>query len=63
MNIDGVVHGNNRCSLAGVDLNRRWKNPNRKLHPTIYAAKNIIYKFSQERSIKLVIDFHGHSKK
>jgi cytosolic carboxypeptidase protein 2/3 len=27
VNIDGVIHGNNRCSLAGVDLNRRWKSP------------------------------------
>lgn len=111
LNIDGVVHGNNRCSLAGVDLNRRWKNPSRvpltlpscipsraiqassfpgrvdcllvrlaawrgcltdfsfdrahpqKLHPTVFAAKNIIYKFQQEREVRLVVDFHGHSKK
>lgn len=27
MNPDGVVHGNYRCSLAGCDLNRRWKKP------------------------------------
>jgi len=27
VNVDGVIHGNNRCSLAGSDLNRRWKNP------------------------------------
>jgi len=26
VNVDGVIHGNNRCSLAGVDLNRHWKN-------------------------------------
>lgn len=25
VNVDGVIHGNNRCSLLGVDLNRRWK--------------------------------------
>ena len=24
MNVDGVVHGNNRCSLVGCDLNRKW---------------------------------------
>ncbi len=29
MNVDGVIHGNNRCSLVGVDLNRRWKEPSR----------------------------------
>lgn len=28
LNPDGVIHGNYRCSLAGCDLNRRWKNPN-----------------------------------
>lgn len=28
VNVDGVIHGNNRCSLAGVDLNRRWSAPN-----------------------------------
>jgi murein tripeptide amidase MpaA len=27
LNPDGVINGNYRCSLAGVDLNRRWKNP------------------------------------
>ena len=27
VNPDGVVVGNSRSSLAGVDLNRRWSNP------------------------------------
>ena len=27
VNVDGVVHGNYRCSLVGIDLNRVWKNP------------------------------------
>ena len=42
LNPDGVVYGNNRCSLAGVDLNRQWKKPSRTLHPTIYYAKALI---------------------
>lgn len=29
MNVDGVIHGNNRCSLAGVDLNRKWNLPSK----------------------------------
>ena len=29
LNPDGVINGNYRCSLAGCDLNRRWKNPSR----------------------------------
>jgi hypothetical protein len=27
LNPDGVIHGNYRCSLAGIDLNRVWDNP------------------------------------
>jgi murein tripeptide amidase MpaA len=29
LNPDGVINGNYRCSLAGADLNRRWKTPNK----------------------------------
>lgn len=24
VNVDGVIHGNSRCNLAGLDLNRQW---------------------------------------
>jgi murein tripeptide amidase MpaA len=27
INPDGVINGNSRCSLAGVDLNRFWNDP------------------------------------
>jgi murein tripeptide amidase MpaA len=39
LNPDGVINGNYRCSLAGCDLNRRWKAPSKVLHPTIYHTK------------------------
>jgi len=39
LNPDGVIYGNYRSSLLGVDLNRRWKNPSKYLHPTIYYSK------------------------
>jgi len=39
INPDGVVLGNSRSSLAGVDLNRRWGNPNAIMHPEIYFLK------------------------
>lgn len=42
LNPDGVINGNYRCSLAGCDLNRRWKFPNKKIHPTIYHAKKLV---------------------
>ena len=39
LNPDGVINGNYRCSLAGCDLNRRWKTPSKVIHPTIYNTK------------------------
>lgn len=42
LNPDGVINGNYRCSLAGCDLNRRWKTPSKTLHPTIYYTKKMI---------------------
>lgn len=63
LNPDGVINGNYRCNLAGVDLNRRWKDPNKNLHPTVFAAKKMIKEFSREREIELICDLHGHSRK
>lgn len=42
LNPDGVINGNYRCSLAGCDLNRRWKTPSKVLHPTIYHLKKLV---------------------
>jgi murein tripeptide amidase MpaA len=38
LNPDGVIMGNTRVSLAGVDLNRKWGNAviNENLHPEIF---------------------------
>lgn len=63
MNPDGVINGNYRCGLAGVDLNRRWKKPSPKLHPTVYHCKKLIKSFASERKIELICDFHGHSRR
>lgn len=63
LNPDGVVYGNYRCGLAGVDLNRRWKNPNKNLHPTIFASKRLIKSFAKEREITMICDMHGHSRR
>jgi murein tripeptide amidase MpaA len=29
LNPDGVIHGNYRCSIKGIDLNRSWKKPDK----------------------------------
>lgn len=63
LNPDGVINGNYRCSLAGCDLNRRWKNPSQLLHPTIYNTKQLIKQFASERPLALYCDLHGHSKR
>lgn len=39
LNPDGVIAGNTRTSLLGVDLNRRWKQPFKYIHPTIHTLK------------------------
>ena len=39
LNPDGVINGNYRCSLAGCDLNRRWKAPSKIIHPTVFHTK------------------------
>lgn len=46
MNPDGVVCGNYRSSLAGVDLNRMWIEPDSKLHPEVYHTKELMHKIT-----------------
>ncbi|GMH79310.1 hypothetical protein TrLO_g8391, partial [Triparma laevis f. longispina] len=63
LNPDGVINGNYRTSLAGVDLNRRWDNPDYELHPTIYKVKELVARFKKCRRVVLQCDIHGHSRK
>jgi len=63
LNPDGVINGNYRCSLSGQDLNRRWKNPNKVLHPVISNVKKLMRTFAKERECVLYCDLHGHSRR
>jgi len=63
LNPDGVINGNYRCSLAGTDLNRKYKNPSKVLFPVIYNIKRFVKNFSKERELVLFCDLHGHSRK
>ena len=63
LNPDGVINGNTRCNLAGVDLNRCWIDPSRKMQPTVYHYKMMVKKLQEDRDIFLVLDLHGHSRK
>ena len=63
LNPDGVVYGNYRWSLLGYDLNRRWIQPHKIFDSSIYYLKNTMKAFSEERSILMYWDLHGHSWK
>lgn len=63
MNPDGVINGNYRCSLLGVDLNRRWKRPDMHMHPEIFYSKKLIESIHKKYTIALIGDLHGHSIK
>ena len=63
LNPDGVIYGNYRCSLLGVDLNRRWKAPSRFLHPTVFYTKKMMQSFGEMNELLLYCDMHGHSMK
>eukprot|EP00353_Schmidingerella_taraikaensis_P001073 CAMPEP_0185596940 /NCGR_PEP_ID=MMETSP0434-20130131/81049_1 /TAXON_ID=626734 ORGANISM="Favella taraikaensis, Strain Fe Narragansett Bay" /NCGR_SAMPLE_ID=MMETSP0434 /ASSEMBLY_ACC=CAM_ASM_000379 /LENGTH=73 /DNA_ID=CAMNT_0028225527 /DNA_START=18 /DNA_END=239 /DNA_ORIENTATION=- len=42
INPDGVTMGNSRSSLVGLDLNRRWAEPNASIHPEIFFLKRVM---------------------
>jgi len=64
LNPEGVISGNSRCSIIGVDLNRRWDNPNPILHPQIFHLKNLIKKLvAEKKEIVAFFDLHGHSRR
>ncbi|KAJ1432979.1 hypothetical protein B484DRAFT_360217 [Ochromonadaceae sp. CCMP2298] len=63
LNPDGVMYGNNRCSLAGVDLNRQWKTPIKGVHPTVHSLKLFMLGQRKLREVNMYIDLHGHSRK
>lgn len=60
LNIDGVIHGNQRTNLAGQDLNRVWDKPSLLLNPIIYATKRLAEMIQAERKIEVFCDIHGH---
>jgi cytosolic carboxypeptidase protein 2/3 len=63
LNPDGVINGNYRCSLAGCDLNRRWKSPSETVHPTIFHTKQLVKSLQSSTKLVLFCDLHGHSRK
>lgn len=62
LNPDGVIMGNNRVSISGSDLNRKYLNPNINLHPEIFFLKDLVSTLvEQNKKPYLYIDIHSHS--
>lgn len=61
VNPDGVIHGNSRAELTGIDPNRIWKKPSKTITPSIYYIKKQILKTKEQTC--LILDLHSHSKK
>lgn len=59
LNPDGVVLGNYRCAMAGLDMNREWKRANLKTTPPVFHLKKLM---KSHNNVVLYCDLHGHSR-
>jgi predicted deacylase len=60
LNPDGVLAGNQRVNLAGLDLNRVWSDPDPSTAPTITATQQQILDYvSAGGTVRILIDFHA----
>ena len=62
LNPDGVIVGNYRCSLSGLDLNRQWIAPSIKASPEIASMKEMVRKTQECRDVHIFVDILGHSR-
>ncbi|KAF7987263.1 hypothetical protein HCN44_003025 [Aphidius gifuensis] len=63
LNPDGVIVGNNRCSLSGKDLNRQYRTVMRESYPSVWHTKLMIRRLMEECGIVIYCDLHAHSRK
>lgn len=63
LNPDGVVRGHYRGDARGINLNRMYENPSKKLYPTIWATTEYIKHIQASAPVSWYIDFHGHANK
>lgn len=71
LNPDGVIAGNYRTSMAGNDLNRKFDEPDFRLHPTIWNIKHMTEQITSAYlkqgmttdNLLFYIDMHGHSRR
>ncbi len=71
LNPDGVIAGNYRTSMSGNDLNRKFHEPDQRLHPSVWNIKHMTDKITSAYrrqglsvdNLIFYIDMHGHSVK
>ncbi|KAF9410804.1 hypothetical protein HW555_010229 [Spodoptera exigua] len=63
LNPDGVIVGNNRCSLTGKDLNRQYRTVIRETYPPVWHTKVMIRRLQEECGVAMYVDLHAHSRK
>uniref|UniRef100_A0A8D8LG76 Cytosolic carboxypeptidase NnaD n=2 Tax=Cacopsylla melanoneura TaxID=428564 RepID=A0A8D8LG76_9HEMI len=63
LNPDGVIVGNNRCSLTGRDLNRQYRTVIRETYPPVWHTKLLIRRLMEECGVIMYCDLHAHSRK
>lgn len=60
LNPDGVLAGNQRVNLAGLDLNRQWDTPDPASAPTIHALQREIQGYlARGGDVRILLDFHA----
>ena len=61
LNPDGVILGNSRVNLGGVDMNRRWATGilDPTVTPEISTMKDYMIRYKNQ--ILMYLDLHGHT--
>jgi len=55
----GVFRGHYRTDSLGANLNRYYLDPDRTLHPSIYAAKSLLLYYHQQYGVQSLLDSHS----
>lgn len=63
LNPDGVSRGSWKFDTLGQNLNNFYKDPQRDVHPTIWATKNAVVQEHVSGKLKMYVDFHARCSK